>query len=80
MSVTCYYYVIKTHLICIHRSVSHSTYLPCRPESELLKTDRAQRIMLRTGPVHARDNSPGVSDTESKRIARYRDLLSAWRT
>jgi len=45
-----------------------STY---RPESRLLKTDGAWRTMFRMGPVHARDNGPGVSGTEPKRTAKY---------
>jgi len=32
--------------------------------------------MFRMGPVHARDNGPGVSDAEPERTA-YRDLLYA---
>jgi len=31
--------------------------------------------MFRMGPVHARDNGPGVSGAELKRTTRYRDLL-----
>ena len=31
--------------------------------------------MLRMGPVHARDNGPGVSSAESEHTARYQDLL-----
>jgi len=35
-----------------------------RPESKLLKTDGDRWTMLRMGPIHARDNSQGVSGTE----------------
>ena len=31
--------------------------------------------MFRMGPVHARDNGPGVSSAEPERTARYWDLL-----
>ena len=55
--------------------ISHTSAY--RPESKLLKTDGARRIMFRMGPVHARDNGPGVSNIEPERIARYRDLLYA---
>jgi len=48
-----------------------------RPEGKLLETDGDRRIMLRMGPVHARDNSQGVSDTELECTAGYRDLLYA---
>ena len=33
--------------------------------------------MFRMGPMHARDNGPGVSGIEPERTARYRDLLYA---
>ena len=33
--------------------------------------------MFRMGPVHARDNGPGVSDAEPEHTARYQDLLYA---
>ena len=46
----------------------------------LLKIDRERRTMFRMGSVHARDNGPGVSGTESERTARYRDLLYARRS
>ena len=46
----------------------------------LLKIDGERRTMFRMGPVHARDNGPGVSSTESERTARYRDLLYARRS
>jgi len=36
--------------------------------------------MFRMGPVHARDNGPGVSGTEPKHTARYQVLLYARRT
>jgi len=32
-----------------------------RPESKLFKTDGDRQTMFRIGPVHARDNGPGVS-------------------
>jgi len=33
--------------------------------------------MFRMGPMHARDNSLGVSDAETEHTARYQDLLYA---
>ena len=32
--------------------------------------------MFRMGPVHTRDNGPGVSGAEPERTARYRDLFT----
>ena len=46
----------------------------------LLKIDRERRTMFRMGPVHARDNGPGVSGTEPERTARHQDLLYARRS
>ena len=46
----------------------------------LLKIDGEWRTMFRMGPVHARDNGPGVSGTEPERTARYWDLLYARRS
>ena len=43
----------------------------------LLKTDGERRTMFRAGPVHTRDNGPGVSGTEPERTAWYRVLLYA---
>ena len=47
---------------------------------KLLEIDGERRTMFRMGPVHARDNGPGVSGTEPERTARYRDLLYARRS
>ena len=55
--------------------ISHTSAY--RPDSKLLESDGAQRTIFRMGPVHARDNGPGVSGTELERTARYRDLLYA---
>ena len=46
----------------------------------LLEIDGERRTMFRMGPVHARDNGPGVFGTESERTARHRDLLYARRS
>ena len=35
-----------------------------------LEIDGERRTMFRMGPVHARDNGPGVSGTEPERTAR----------
>ena len=35
--------------------------------------------MFRMGPVHAWDNCPEVSGAEPECIARYQDLLYAWK-
>ena len=43
----------------------------------LLEIDGERRTMFRMGPMHAQDNGPGVSSTESERTARHRDLLYA---
>ena len=76
-----YEVIIKTRLNCIFRYMSHTTYLRIQVERGwLLETDGDRRIMFRMGPVHARDNGPGVSSTEPERTARYRDLLYACRT
>jgi len=57
------------------RLISHTSAY--RPESKLLVTEGDRWIMFKMGPVHARDNGQGVSDTESECTARYRDLLYA---
>ena len=47
----------------------------CRVQVErgwLLETDGDRRTMFRMGPVHARDNGPGLSGTEPERTARHR--------
>jgi len=42
--------------------MTHTIYLRIQVERGwLLKTDGDRRIMFRVGPVHARDNGPGVS-------------------
>ena len=46
----------------------------------LLEIDGERRTMFRMGPVHARDNGPGVSGNEPERTARHRDLLYARRS
>jgi len=63
------------------RYMAHTIYLRIQVERGwLLKTDGDRRIMFRMGPVHARDSSSGVSDTEPERTARYQVLLYARRT
>ena len=81
MTVTCYYYIIKTHPICMFQYMSHTIYLRIQVERGwLLKTDGDRRTIFRMGHVHARDNGSGVSGTELERTARYWDLLYARRT
>jgi len=76
-----YQVIIKTRSICMFRYMSHTIYLCTQVERDwLLKTDGDRRTMFRIGPVHARDNGPGVSGTEPERAARYRVLLYARRT
>ena len=81
MSVTCYYYIIRTRPICMFRYMSHTIYFRIQVERGwLLETDGDRRTLFRMGPVHAQDNGPGVSGTEPEHTARYRDLLYACRT
>jgi len=76
-----YQVIIKTCSICMFWYVSHSIYLRIQVERAwLLKTDENRRIMFRMSPVHAQDNSSGVSSTELERTARYRVLLYARKT
>jgi len=42
-----------------------------------LETDGVRWTMFRMGPIHARDNGPGVSGAELECTARYRYLLFA---
>ena len=56
--------IIKTRPICMFGYMSHTIYLCIQVERGwLLKTDGDRRTMLRMGPVHSRDNGPGVSGT-----------------
>ena len=62
------------------RYMSHTIYIRTQVKRGwLLETDGDRRTMIRMGPVHARDNGPGVSGTEPKHTVRYRDLLYARR-
>ena len=80
MTVTCYYYIIKTRSS-MFRHISHTIYLRIQVERGwLLEADGDQRTMFRMGPMHARDNSPGVPSTEPECTARYQVLLYARRT
>ena len=73
--------IIKTRSICMFGYMSHTICLRIQVERGwLLETDGYRRTMFRLGPVHARDNGPGVSGTELECTARYRDLLYARRT
>ena len=78
MTVTCYYYIINAHPICMFRYMSHTIYLCIQVEQGwLLKIDGDRRTMFRMGLVHARNNGLGVSGTESEHSARHRNLLYA---
>jgi len=46
----------------------------------LMEIDGERRTMFHMGPVHARDNGPGVFGIEPELTARYRDLLYARRS
>jgi len=73
-----YQVIIKTRLICMFQYMSHSIYLCIQVgQGWLLETYGDRRTMFRMGPMHARDNSLGVSGIESECTARYRDLLYA---
>jgi len=51
MSVTCYYYIIKTRPICMFRYMSHTIYLRIQVERGwLLETDRDRRTRSRACP------------------------------
>jgi len=76
-----YQVIIKTRSICMFRYVAHTIYLCIQVERGwLLEIDGDRRTMFRVGPVHARDNGPGVSGTEPECTARYRVLLYTHRT
>ena len=67
MTITCYYYIIKTRPICIFRYMSHTIYLRIQVERGwLLKTDGDRQTMFKIGPVHARINGPGVFGTGAR--------------
>ena len=75
-----YQVIIKTRpIICF--SMSHTIYLRIQVrQGWLLETNEDRRTMFRMGPVHARDNDLGVSDTEPECTARYQILLYVRRT
>ena len=60
------------------RYMTRNIYFRIQVERDwLLEIDGERRTMFRMGPVHARDNGPGVCGTEPERSARYQDLLYA---
>jgi len=76
-----YQVIIKTRSICMFRYMASAIYFRKQVKRGwLLEIDGERRTMFRMGPVHARDNGPGVSGTESERTTRYRDLLYAQRS
>jgi len=61
-----YQVIIKTRSICMFRYMAHTIYLRIQVERDwLLETNGDRRTMFRMGPVHARDNGPGVSGTRT---------------
>jgi len=76
-----YQVIIKTRSICMFQHMVGAIYLRIQVDRGwLLEIDGERQTMFRMSPVHARDNSPGVSGTELKRTARHRDLLYARRS
>jgi len=62
------------------RYMSCTIYFRIQVERDwLLEIDGERRTILGMGPVHARNNGPGVSGSEPERTARYRELLYARR-
>ena len=77
MTIKCmklnYQVIIKTRSNCMFRYMTGAIYFRIQAERGwLLKIDWEWRTMFRMGPVHARDNGPGVSGTEPERTARHR--------
>ena len=72
-----YQVIIKTRSICMFWYMTGAIYFRIEAERGwLLEIDGKQRTMFRMGPVHARDNGPGVSGAEPERTVRYRDLFT----